>query len=547
MYKITLAVILWTTLVAEAYPKTTTAHAAFLTDLPVSLSDSYQILNIAVPLPMKFSVEIDSLLNFTHTLQKLEETVWSKTGHFCNQPEISAMLRGNQQELVKTIMVEHERAENLRLQLIDEVEDFVNRSAIHHRERRSPLLFALGAATAITIEPLIEKAGCKLLSIFGLCHDSKSKLENLHTQLHNLETTVVDLDSEHKSFVHVVASSSQKLHEDTQRVLNYTDENLGRLDNHLRNLEEILKDVKTAQACDHKRTDMFMYVFKTQNAVNNVSWALNSLHAELQAFRSYLDKEKSVLAAAMGALANGILPPSLVPPSTLRKMISNTEIQDKRTSIPDEHLGLYYSLPLVRNVFVNRHGILVKLKLPLYSGHPIFNSYKAVAIPQPILNTTTALQLKLKRTILLTSTKEEMYSELNMDEFSSCQGSSLFKLCPKPFVMETEQTELCLTALLYHHESAALRTCHREIIDLPSSPAATYLSNSAYLLTATDDAQPLYNITFKNGKKLLRGFLDVKVVLYTHLVMDWLNIPQTDCCFFRMPTIVSRRAASCKQ
>ena len=140
-----------------------------------------------------------------------------------------------------------------------------------------------------------------------------------------------------------------------------------------------------------------------------------------------------------------------------------------------------------------------------------------------------------------------MYFELNIYEFSSCQGSSLFKLCPKPFVMETEQTELCLTALLYHHESAALRTCHREIIDLPSSPAATYLSNSAYLLTATDDAQPLYNITFKNGKKLLRGSLDVKVVLYTHLVMDWLNIPQTDCCFFRMPTIVSRRAASCKQ
>ena len=126
-----------------------------------------------------------------------------------------------------------------------------------------------------------------------------------------------------------MASSSQKLHEDTQRVLNYTDENLGRLDNHLRNLEEILKDVKTAQACDHKRTDMFMYVFKTQNAVNNVSWALNSLHAELQAFRSYLDKEKSVLAAAMGALANGILTPSVG--ATSDSVISTKQVDDKNS------------------------------------------------------------------------------------------------------------------------------------------------------------------------------------------------------------------------
>ena len=83
------------------------------------------------------------------------------------QPEINALLQFNFNG-ISSIQIEYERAEKERTKLVKEVASFVKQTITLQRQRRSPLLFAIGAATAITLEPLLEKAGFRLLSIFSL-------------------------------------------------------------------------------------------------------------------------------------------------------------------------------------------------------------------------------------------------------------------------------------------------------------------------------------------------------------------------------------------
>ena len=89
----------------------------------------------------------------------------------------------------------------------------------------------MGAATAIILEPLLEKAGCRLLSIFGLCESSKRKMEQLDGRLHYLESRMVHLHNEERESIQIMTSSSLKLHEETRKFLNYSE-----------NIFEILKN-----------------------------------------------------------------------------------------------------------------------------------------------------------------------------------------------------------------------------------------------------------------------------------------------------------------
>ena len=76
------------------------------------------------------------------------------------------------------------------------------------------------------------------------------------------------------------------------------------------------------------------------------------------------------------------------------------------------------------------------------------------------------------------------------------------KTVHKHVALVSAQDKLCLTALLYDHEVAALKTCVQEETELPILLTAVCLGNSIYLLCAADDQQFLYNITYQDGKKL---------------------------------------------
>ena len=200
-------------------------------------------------------------------------------------------------------------------------------------------------------------------------------------------------------------------------------------------------------------------------------------------------------------LSKGILPAALVPYDDLMKIITNLKLGDKKCSIPYDHSRLTYSLPLMRNVFSYPHGLLITMEVPVYSGEPIHDAYKAIRLPQPIKNTTTAATLKLERNYLIISRPEESYAEMKREEYLSCLGTQLLILCTKPVALVSAQDQLCLTLLLYNHEVAALKSCIREVTELPILPTTIYLGNSMYILNAAEDQQFLYNITYSGGRK----------------------------------------------
>ena len=433
----------------------------------------------------------------------MEQKTW-KSSQFCNNPELSALLQHHFDGIISSIQIEYERAEKERTKLVKEVASFVNQTITLQRQRQSPLLFAMGAATAITLEPLPEKAGCRLLSIFGLCESSKRKIEQLEGRLHYLESRMVHLCNEENESIQVMASISLKLLEDTRKVLNYSEDNFEILKTNLEVLQKTMEEMEQAQACDHRRYDVFMYAFRNQSAINNVSWTLNAMHSELQVQTLYLTEQRNIFIKSIGVLSKGILPAALVPYEDLRKIITTLKLGDKKCSIPYYNSILLYSLPLVRNVFSNPHGLLITIEVPVYSGEPITMPTK-----QSLCHNQSRIQRQpqlndgrnsLERNYLIVSRREETYAKLKSEESLSCLGIQLLILCNKPVALVSAQDQLCLTSLLYNHEVAALETCTREVTELPILPTAFYLGNSMYLLNAADDQQFLYNITYSGGR-----------------------------------------------
>ena len=131
--------------------------------------------------------------------------------------------------------------------------------------------------------------------------------------MHYLESRVVHLHNEERESVQVKASSSLKLHENTRKVLNYSEYNFEILQTNLEVLQKTIEEIERAQACDHRRSDVFMYAFQAQSAINNVSWTLNDMHSELQLQTLYLTEQRNIFITSIGVLTKGILPAPLVP------------------------------------------------------------------------------------------------------------------------------------------------------------------------------------------------------------------------------------------
>ena len=240
----------------------------------------------------QLDLEIQNVFQFTTVLQEIEKKtlVGSK---FCNNQELSLSPQHHFDDLIASIKTEYGREERRRNQIVDDVKAFTKQTDLIQRQRRSPLLFAMEAATAITWEPLLEKAGCRLLSVFGLCHSAKQKMEKSEGRLHNLESRTVHLNDEENESVYVLASIRLQLHQDTKWVLNYTEDNFQRLQSSQTIKKKTMESLQQAQVCDHRRTDVFMFAFRAQCAVNNVNWKMKAIQSELQIQTLYMAEEST--------------------------------------------------------------------------------------------------------------------------------------------------------------------------------------------------------------------------------------------------------------
>ena len=81
---------------------------------------------------------------------------------------------------------------------------------------------------------------------------------------------------------------------DTRKVLNYSEDNFEILQINLEALQKTMEEIQQAQACDHRRSDIFIYAFRAQSAINNVSGTLNAMHNELQVQTLYLTEQRNI-------------------------------------------------------------------------------------------------------------------------------------------------------------------------------------------------------------------------------------------------------------
>ena len=135
-----------------------------------------------------------------------------------------------------------------------------------------------------------------------------------------------------------------------------------------------MERIQQAQACDHRRTNVFMFAFRVQIVINNVTWTLNAIQSKLQIQTPYMTEQRTRFATSLRVLSNGQLPGTLIPNLEFKKMLSKLKLRGKQLSIRPKDSSLYFSFPLVRNVYVKEEGLLINMMTPVYNREPIHNA-----------------------------------------------------------------------------------------------------------------------------------------------------------------------------
>ena len=196
-------------------------------------------------------------------------------------------------------------------------------------------------------------------------------------------------------------------------ILNYTAGNSGTVEKAISNLEHDTEQVQQAQVCDHKRNDVFTFFLKTQSVINNVSFALVSLHSELQSLKYELKQFDNKGRKVFQEMSTGIILSRLVEPDKLQRILHPVCFHHKTMSTPLQLDSLYYVLELLRNVFIGDNGLLLKIEIPISSQSPIHKVFKAVPLTQPIANSATTSVPIPDRELLVVSQATTNFAEVD--------------------------------------------------------------------------------------------------------------------------------------
>jgi len=137
----------------------------FTQEEPVAVATAMENVWIFIPYPIGPSITPERL-------DQVLTTHWNEMHHLWHQEDEPIVIQKRLMEDAKDLLhhIEHE-LQHLRRRVETLVE---NAPAAGSRGRRFLVPVAAGATLATILEPAIEKQGCKLLSVFGLCHPHKA-------------------------------------------------------------------------------------------------------------------------------------------------------------------------------------------------------------------------------------------------------------------------------------------------------------------------------------------------------------------------------------
>ena len=119
----------------------------------------------------------------------------------------------------------------------------------------------------------------------------------------------------------------------------------------------------------HRNTSIMAAAF--QNITKQYRRIVNDINQR----RISLANMASILHDAMSSVFHGYLPISLIPPSTLTKILDSFDVNGLNEAIPKTLIAAYSSFEVVSDAYISNEGLHLLLEFPMYTGHGVFEVY----------------------------------------------------------------------------------------------------------------------------------------------------------------------------
>ena len=248
------------------------------------------------------------------------------------------------------------RDRSKRTQLLRDEKIFANSTKLLNSKRSSITLLPAGAAAAFVLEPKLEKAACKMLSIFIFVRAQTKKMRRIATHLNHMNYKLNHLSSHTDDTIHILGNENLKQQEQMKTILNYTAGNFGTVMEAINNLEYDMEQVQQAQVCNHKRSEVITFFLKAQSVINNVSFALVSHLLEVQSFKYELKKFNNKFREAFQEMSNGRMPSKLIEPDKLQRILQPLRFHHKRCQYHSSMLVSTMNLSYLEKFLLGTRG-----------------------------------------------------------------------------------------------------------------------------------------------------------------------------------------------
>ena len=94
-------------------------------------------------------------------------------------------------------------------------------------------------------------------------------------------------------------------------------------------------------------------------------------------------------------------------------------------AIPRSDLMTYYGFELVESTVLTETAVNVLINVPVHHTNGFHKVYRAVPVPQPIEDASTATRYSFSRSYLLISERKDNFAEVTEEKLiSHCSGSN---------------------------------------------------------------------------------------------------------------------------
>ena len=171
-------------------------------------------------------------------------------------------------------------------------------------------------------------------------------------------------------------------------------------------LEEIKDYVEKGECVARHIQDRHRNTLNIAASLQNLTIQYRRLVNDVNQQRISLAIMASLMQDAMASLVHGYLPLALILPTILSKILDTVEVYGLNEAIPRKLIAAYYTLEVVRDVYISDEGLHLLIEIPLYRGHGVHDVFPATPVPQPIPQTNVRHNTTIrKRTYLCHVTK----------------------------------------------------------------------------------------------------------------------------------------------